>query len=186
MGDYTDEQLVNDYLKGDETALEILIRRYLKPVYIFAYRQVGNLRDAEDITQEVFIKAWRHLKKFDCNKSFKTWIFSIARNATIDFLRKKKIAPFSELENEDSENSMAETVVDPAPLPQEIFDRKNLAQELAVAMEKLSPKYRTVLFLHYNDHFTFQEIADITGEPINTVKSRHQRAITKLRELLLK
>ena len=89
-----EEQLVRDYLKGDENSLEILIGQYLKPIYSFIYRYVGNASEAEDITQEVFVRVWKNLKKFDQNKKFKTWIFGIAKNASIDWLR-KKISAFS-------------------------------------------------------------------------------------------
>jgi len=231
----SDQQLISDYLSGDEKSLEILIQRYLKSIYSFIYRYVGNAQGAEDITQETFIKVWRNLKKpaphifcrtsnckyvfkkifdsdrdarariaqpfmdearrpkifckkcvgFDPNKgSFRIWIFQIAKNTAIDYLKKKKAIPFSEFENEKGENTIAETLADDSPLPAELFDKKQTAQMLNAAMEKLSPQYRMVLFLRYNDHFTFQEIADIFGEPLNTVKSRHRRAILLLKKLL--
>jgi RNA polymerase sigma-70 factor (ECF subfamily) len=180
----SDQQLVSDYLSGDEKLLEVLFGRYLKPIYSFIYRYVGGGQDAEDVTQEAFVKAWRNLKKFDQKKSFKTWIFSIAKNAAIDFLKKKKAIPFSEFENEEGENIITETLSDPSPLPHELLEKAGIAEMLNATMEKLSPKYRMVLFLRYNDHFTFREIAEIFGESVNTVKSRHQRALVKLREIL--
>ncbi|MGC9049169.1 MAG: RNA polymerase sigma factor [Patescibacteria group bacterium] len=176
--------MIEKYLQGDEKSLEVLILTYIKPIYSFVYRYVGNGQDAEDITQEIFVKVWRNLKKFDQNKSFKTWIFSIAKNTAIDFLKKKKAIPFSEFENEDGENMLTEILADPSPLPQELLERAGVAQALTSAMEKLSPKYRMVLFLRYNDHFTFREISEILGESINTVKSRHLRAIAMLKKLL--
>jgi len=184
MPNLADVQLVTRYLKGDERALELLIQQYLKPLYSFVYRYVGNARDAEDITQEVFVRMWKHIKKFDLQRKFKTWIFSIAKNAAIDFLRKKKTIPFSEFENEEGENMLAETFKDPSPLPDEVLEHKNLTQMLTSAMDKLSLKYRMILFLRYNDHFTFQEIANTLEEPLNTVKSRHRRALIKLRQML--
>ena len=184
MKTYTDEQLVTNYLKGDEEALEVLIKRYLKPIYSFTFRFVGNSQDAEDITQEVFVKVWRNLKKFDKNKKFKTWIFSIAKNTTTDFFRKKKAIPFSEFKNKEGENVLIGTLADPAPLPNEVLEGAGIAQGLISAMEKLLPKYRIVLFLRYNDHFTFREVAEVLGESLNTVKSRHRRALIILRKLL--
>ncbi len=180
----SDQQLIADYLAGDEKSLEILYSRYLKPIYSFAYRYVGGGHDAEDITQEVFVKTWRQIKRFDQSKSFKTWLFSIAKNAAIDFLKKKKTIPFSEFENEEGENALTEALADPNPLPQEILERADMAQVLNTAMDKLSPEYRMVLFLRYNDHFSFQEIADSLGEPLYTITSRHRRALIKLKELL--
>lgn len=180
--------LINQYLKGDEEALELLIKRYLKPVYGFVFRYVNNRVDAEDLAQETFFRLWRNLKKFQPEKSFKSWLFTIAKNAAIDFLKKKKTVPFSAFTNEDNEdekNSIIETLADPAPLPDELFDRQNLANELNAAINQLSLKYQTVLFLHYQNQLTFQEISEIEGEPLNTVKSRHLRALAKLKMILL-
>lgn len=183
--DKSDEQLVSDYLQGDEASLELLIQRYLKPIYSFAYRYVGGGQDAEDITQEVFVKAWRNIKKFDQSKSFKTWLFSIVKNSCIDFLKKKRTIPFSEFDTEDGGNLITDTLADPSPLPQELLERAGMARILDSAMEKLSPKYRMVLFLRYNDHFNFREIAESLGEPLHTITSRHRRALIKLKEILI-
>jgi RNA polymerase sigma-70 factor, ECF subfamily len=187
----SDEELAADYLNGDEKSLGVLFGRYLKPIYSFTYRYAGNGPAAEDITQETFIKAWRHLKKFDQSKSFKTWIFAIAKNTSIDFLKKsqtasggRKTVPFSEFENEAGENAITETLIDPSPLPNELLEKAEVARMLNSAMEKLSFQYRAVLFLRYNDHFNFREIAESLGEPLNTVKSRHRRALAMLKKLL--
>ena len=191
-----DQQLIADYLQGDEASLELLIKRYLKPIYSFIYRYVENAQDAEDATQEVFVKVWKHLEKFDQSKSFKTWIFSIAKNTAIDFLNKKKTIPFSEFsarggsafggENEDGGNIIADTFADTAKSSQEIFERKETAQMLKSAMAELSPKYRAVLSLRYNSDFNFREIAETLGEPIDTVKSRYRRAFIILKNLFNK
>jgi len=161
----TDEQLVAGYLAGDEMALEILIKRYLRPIYSFTFRFVGDSQETEDITQEVFVKVWRNLKKFDKNKKFKTWIFTIAKNTCLDWQKKKKTLPLF----------FAETIRDPSPILNEPLDR---------ILERLSPKYRMVLFLRYNDHFTFREIAESLGESIDTIKTRHRRGIAILKKLL--
>src|SRR3989338_6361604 len=179
--DKSDQQLVADYIQGDEASLELLIRGYLKPIYSFTYRYVGNAQDAEDVTQEVFIKVWRHIKRFDQSKSFKTWIFSIAKNTAIDFLKKKKVIPFSDFDTEDGGNIIADTFADTAKSLQEIFEQKETAQMLESTMAELSPKYRMVLSLRHNSDFNFREIAETLGEPINTVKSRYRRALIMLK-----
>ena len=184
MQDRSDSQLIADYLAGDEKSLEVLFGRYLKPIYSFAYRYVGGGQDAEDITQEAFVKVWRNLKKFDQSKSFKTWIFSIAKNTAIDFLKKKKSIPFSEFKNEEGENMLTETLADPSPLPNKLLERSSITQMINSAIEKLSPKYRMVLFLRYNDHFNFREIAESLGEPLYTITSRHRRALIQLKKIL--
>ena len=79
---------------------------------------------------------------------------------------------------------LSDILIDPAPLPDELMERKGLTQVIAAAMEQLTPKYRMVLFLRYNDHFTFREIAESLGEPIDTVKTRHRRGIVILKKLL--
>lgn len=191
MSNLSDQQLIADYLKGDEKALEVLVSRYLKPIYSLAYRYAGNVQDAEDVSQEIFVKAWRHLKKFDRRRNFKTWIFSIAKNTCLDFLKKTRTAaggqktiPFAELATEDGGDFLAETIPDPSPLPQEALERAGLGETVAKAMEKLSPKQSLVLSLRYHNCFTFQEIAESLGESLNTVKSRHRRAILILKRLL--
>jgi len=180
----SDQKLIANYLKGNEKSLEILIHRYLKPIYSFVYRYIDNSEVAEDITQEVFVKVWKNLKKFNKNKSFKTWIFTIAKNTSIDFFKKKKTIPFSEFENEEGENTLVEKLADQNPLPDGLFERAGIGEMLHIAMKQLTPKYRMVLFLRYNDHFTFREIAKALGESIDTIKTRHRRGILILRKLL--
>lgn len=187
----SDQQLIADFLAGNEKSLEILIQRYLKPIYGFVYRYVGNAPEAEDITQETFVKVWKNLKKFDRSKSFKTWIFTIAKNTSLDFLKKsqsasggKKIIPFVDFENNKGENKFIETLADSSPLPDELLERAYIGKMLEAAINKLFPKYRLVLSLRRNGHFTFNEIAEALGEPLNTVKSRYRRALIMLKKLL--
>jgi len=192
--EYSDNKLIGGYLAGDERALELLIQRYLKPVYGFVYRYAGNAQDAEDITQEVFLRVWRNLKRFDGEKSFKTWIFSIAKNASLDFIKKKKTLAFSDFsarggsafggENEDGSNSLIDTLRDFSPLPLQLSELSEIRRVLENAKEKLLPKYSMVLSLRYNDDLTFREIAESLGEPLHTVKSRNRRALAKLLKIL--
>ena len=184
MTNIGDEILIRKYLAGDKQSLELLIKQYLKPIYSFVSRYVGNGQEAEDITQEVFVRVWRNLKKFDQSKSFKTWVFSIAKNASLDFLKKKKAIPFSEFDTKEGGNRIMDTLVDPSPLPLELLEKAGMARMLNVAMEKLSPQYRMVLFLRYNDHFNFREIAESLGEPLHTITSRHRRALIQLKKIL--
>jgi RNA polymerase sigma factor (sigma-70 family) len=183
--DSADNKLISDFFNGDAKSLELLVNKYLSLVYNFTYRYVGSAADAEDIVQEVFVKVWRHLKKFDQQKNFKTWLLSIAKNTAIDFLRKKKDTPFSFFDQEDGNNYLEENLVDPEALPDELFDNKNLSEQLSSAIDELATNYRAILLLYYNYQFTLQEIADSLDEPINTIKSRHRRAIIQLKKLLL-
>ncbi len=90
MSMLTDEQLIKNYLIGDNKALELLIKRYLTPIYNFVLRYVKNTSEAEDVTQEVFVKVWKNLKKFNDNYKFKSWLYTIAKNTSLDYLKKKK------------------------------------------------------------------------------------------------
>jgi len=159
--------------------MESLVNQYLKSVYNFILRIVSDKNEAEDITQEVFIKVWKNLKKFDPEKNFKAWLFTIARNTTIDFLRKRKNILFTE-----KEEGFEETIPDIEPLPDEIFLRKELGKELEMALSKIRPDFREIIILHYIENMTFEEIGGIVGKPFNTVKSHHFRALHQIRGLL--
>ena len=169
----------------DEKIFELQIKKYLKPVYGFALRYVGNREDAEDVTQETFIKAWKNLKKFDQQKSFKTWIFTIAKNTAIDLLKKKHSLVFSDFENNNDENYLFENLRDFASIPRELSEQQDIMSAIFQAMDALLPKYRMVLALRYNKHFAFREIADALGKPLNTVKSIHRRGLAMLQKLLI-
>ena len=182
MSNITDEELVGNILTGDEMAFEELLKRYLKPIYNFLYRFAGDIAALDDLTQETFIKVWKNLKRFDPEKKFKTWIFTIAKNTAYDHLKKKKTIPFSFFADEEGENWL-ENIADENFLPDEILERKNLSEEMDIIIEKIPSHYRAILLLHYREDFSLHEIAEILSEPYNTIKSRHQRGLKKLKSL---
>lgn len=186
MIDKTDEQLVGDYLLGDSAALEALVRRYLPRLYNFLFRYVGNSADAEDLSQEAFVRVWKNLKKFNPEKKFKTWLFTIAKNCALDFLKKKKSLNFSDLINSDGENPQVDNIADPAPLPDELLIQENLAMALNSAMSELPNHYQQVLELYYHEEFNLREIAEVLEISPDTIKSRHRRALIALRNILSK
>ncbi|HNW96438.1 MAG TPA: sigma-70 family RNA polymerase sigma factor [Candidatus Paceibacterota bacterium] len=177
-----DAQLIADYLKGDDKALEILIVKYLRQVYGLVFYYVKNESDASDLTQDVFLKMWKNLKKFKKDEIFLNWLSVIAKNTALDFIKKKKTIPFSEFMNENEENVLVETLADIKPTPDDEVAQAEITRELYAASGKLPEKYQQVVSLHYEQNLTFQEIADLLGESINTVKSRYRRAIAMLRE----
>jgi RNA polymerase sigma-70 factor (ECF subfamily) len=179
-----DQQLIADYISGDDAAFSILVKRHMQSIYNFSMRIAGNPQNAEDITQETFLKVWRNIKKYRPEQSFRSWIFTIAHNTAIDFLRKKKQLVFSDFENEEGNNMLEDTLQDPALLPDELAARAQDQQLLAGLVAQLSPIYQEVLLLYYNEQLTFDEIGRILGKPLDTVKSQHRRALLALRKLL--
>ena len=90
-----EQKLIADYFSGDTKSLDLLIAKYLDVVYRLVFCYVKNAADADDLTQEVFVKVWRHLKSFETGKSFKNWVLAIAKNTALDFLKKKKDLPLA-------------------------------------------------------------------------------------------
>jgi RNA polymerase sigma-70 factor (ECF subfamily) len=185
----TDLQLIEEctystsfHTQGRDS-FNILVKRHVNSVYLFIYKLVGNKEDAEDITQETFIKVWQKLSKFDTDKNFKTWLFSIAKNTAVDKLRKKKSINFSSLDTEDN-SDFESNLVDTELLPDEIFTKQESTEALTKALAQLSDNQKLIIHLHITEELTYEEISEIIGKPMNTVKSQHGRAINKLRGLL--
>ena len=177
---FTDQQLVAKYLKKDERALEELVKRYMLLIFGFVKRYTGNQDNASDITQEVFVKVWKNIESFDQTKSFRTWIFTIAKRTAIDELRRQKAIPFSALQEEGFENSIAD---ESTSILDQIFSQQQ-SKELALALAKLPINYNSVIKLRANDDLSFREIAVKLREPLNTIKSRYRRGLALLKELL--
>lgn len=171
---------------ADEVEFTKLTEQSLPTVYRFVFSIVKNQADAEDITQEAFVRAWRHFKKFDQTRSFKTWLFAIAKNVAFDWLKKKSTIPFSQFDNDKGDNHLLDTLTDPEPLPNELLERADAAKILTEALNKLSPEKRLVVLLYHYYNHTFKEMAEIINEPLNTVKSRYRRALQSLRDILAK
>lgn len=178
------KKLVADFLAGDNKAFSQLLDHNLKLVYRFAYRLARNEADAEDIAQETFVKLWKNLAKFDQEMNFRTWLLHIAHNTAIDHLRKKRNFVFSDFDTPTGENSITDTLADPAPLPHELFVRAEEKKMLDDLLGKLTPVAREILTLHHEDGLTFNEISIIVGKSLNTVKSQYRRALLALRKLL--
>ncbi len=179
-----DHALLQEFLEGNEEALHLLIKRYVTSVYNFVYRLSGNASDTEDITQETFIKVWRHARKFDPSQNFKTWLFTIAHRSTIDLLRKKKRFVFSDFDHDAGGAPFSDSIIDTEPLPDELFARAEEKEMITHLVAQLSPTHQEVLLLHYTEELTFDQIGNILGKSLNTVKSQHRRALAQLHKLL--
>ncbi len=177
----SDEELVKKYLSGDGDSFDELVERYADYIYNFIHQSVSEREWAEDLAQEVFVKVWKNLKKFDTKKKFKVWIFKIARNTIIDFFRKRKEIKFSDLEKKEEEFEIPDT----GPIPSEIFEQKEIREEVKKAIDSLPLIYRLVLSSYHQDGFNFREMAEISGVSANTIKSRYRRGLAMLKEKLL-
>ncbi len=184
MPEKEDKELIKKYQEGDEKSLEVLIKNHFRSLYSFLFHFVGNQEDAEDLTQEVCVKIWKNTKHFDLDKNFQSWMFRTAKNAALDFLKKKKALPFSWFEREDGTNEIEETIMAQDPLPDEILAQKDQAKIIHQALAKLPARQRVVLFLYYASQYNLREISEIFDESLDTVKSRHYRALQALKEEL--
>ena len=184
MPELSDAELALQARGGDERAFAVLVERHLQAVYTFCLRYTGSREDAQDAAQETFVKAWRNIRRFDTKRSFRTWAFAIAKNSATDLMRKRKALPFSTFDTADDSNVLTDTLADPEPLPEEVFERASLAEDVRTALSDLSARDRTILSLRYEEEQSFEDIAKILRMPANTIRSLHRRALIQLRKIL--
>ncbi len=180
----SDEELAEKSRKRDEFAFQELMHRYMRQIFNFSRQYSKTAEDAEDIAQDTFFKVWKYINKYTKDRQFRPWLYTIARNTALDFLKKKKASVFSELDDTDNDLQFADTLEDKEPLAPDILDKSASADVVNKALESLHPDHRAVLILHYREEMTFDEIAVVIKRPMNTVKSWHRRALFKLRDIL--
>lgn len=187
----TDEVLMMRYQGGDREAFAILVRRHKTPVYNFIMRQVRAQPAAEDLTQDVFVKIVQNAADFKHEARFSTWTYAIARNVCIDYLRKMSLRRHPSLDQPVSSDtaegtSLGERLADPKPGA--VVDRtaigSQVARHITQAVENLPIEQREVFLLREIGNVPFKDIAEITGVPENTVKSRMRYALERLQEAL--
>lgn len=169
-------------LEKDQSAYATLMKRYKKAVYFMILKMIRDADDAEDLTMEAFAKAFRNLHRFKKDYTFSTWLFRIATNNTIDFIRKKKLKTMS-LNNtlsDDSGNSVNIDVEDDDNNPQDEFIKSQRIEMVRIFVDKLPAKYRKLVQLRYFDELSYEEIAQELDKPLGTVKAQLHRS----RELL--
>ena len=178
-----DYELVQRALEGDEKAFTRLLARYKDAIYYMLLKMVNNRNDAEDLTLEAFGKAFKNLHQYSPTYAFSTWLFKIASNNCIDFLRKKK-GTYIPLENNEnaSENSESVKLKSKELNPEEKLIRQQKAILLHHIVRRLKPRYRTLVELRYFREFSYEEIAKELDIPLGTVKAQLFRA----REMLFK
>jgi RNA polymerase sigma-70 factor (ECF subfamily) len=179
----TDEQLVVFVLAGDRRAFELLVRRHQTGVVNHLYRQTGQRELAWDLAQEVFLKVYTSLPRFDPKYRFTTWVYRIATNRAIDLMRRKTV-PVCSLDETIVEGPRRASLTDSTPGPHEMARCSQLQRRIASALGELPEEYRRLLLLRNEQHFSYHEISRITDLPVGTVKNRIFRARAQLRDLL--
>ncbi len=172
---------------GDQKAFGILMDRYRDSIYYMILKMVHNRDEADDLTIEAFGKAFSNLEKYTPDFAFSTWLFKIALNNSIDFIRKKRLQTLS-LDNEDDENAfnVLNSVKAPMPDPEEKFIKAQRAALMHDVIDKLNPKYRQLIELRYFDELSYEEISDKLAMPLGTVKAQLFRAKNLLYNVLVK
>lgn len=179
---WSDEQLVAWALRAERGAFEKLVRRHQRALVNHLYRQIGNQDLARDLAQEVFLKVYQSLARFDPSFRFKTWLYRIASNAAIDHMRKKRPATCSIHGSDRNQRAVGieTTFAANEPTPDDLLRARELQSRLETAVAGLPAEFRQLILLRHRQHCRYDEIARITDLPLGTVKNRIFRA----RELL--
>jgi RNA polymerase sigma-70 factor, ECF subfamily len=182
----TDAELVERTLAGYEDAFRVLVARHQRSVYNLLVRMLRNPSLAEELTQESFLKSFKSLRTFDPRFKFSNWILRIAHNAAIDALRRSG-PPEVPLEEpgEPGAPSVVDGLADPSgPEGERTVERRETAAALNDALDRLRPEYRRMVVLRYQEDLSYEEIAEVTGLPVGTVKSHLHRARGEMARLL--
>jgi RNA polymerase sigma factor (sigma-70 family) len=170
-----DQHWVSQILRGNKQAYGHLIHKYKDKVYAIVLRMVQQPQDAQDITQECFIKAYRYLHSYDSSRRFSSWLYRIAINHCLDVKSNKQ--------KKEGQNVNIEDVHLPDPVtPEHVYLKRESASELRHLIDKLPEMYRMILLLRYIHDLTYQEISDLLDIPLHTVQVRLHRAKQKLRD----
>jgi len=174
-----DGAVVSAFLTGEERAFQELVDRYQTRLLNFIYRTIGDRERAEDLVQEVFIRVYRHLHRFDRSKKFSTWIYTIASNLAKNELRNRSRNPlvlFQAIRKNWQDEDRPLQFEDPASRPDDLYRKRHLRELVELSVERLPEHHRQVFVLRELEGKSYEEIAEITDCNLGTVKSRLNRA----------
>src|SRR5579862_7101437 len=183
---WTDEELVARSVGGDAESFNQLILRWERPIYALAYRTIGREEDARDVCQETFLRAFRALPNFRGQAKFSSWLYRIALNLCRDWARRERRTPVVQAPEDTDLLELAAAAAEPSEPIENIVARKDLTRRVEKAMALLPEEQRTAIILKEYHGLTFQEIADLVGCPLSTVKTRLYQGLTVLRRELAK
>lgn len=179
-----DGELVQTAVAGREASFEELVRRYQRPIAAYVYRMVGDYDSALDLTQEVFIKVYNSLARYRSEFKFSTWIYKIAHNAAIDHLRRHAVREQALTGSVDGERREV-AIESRRPTPEQESERRERRLEIESVVQLLQASYRELIVLRHSHDLSYDEIAEVTGLPLGTVKNRLFRARETMRDLLV-
>lgn len=180
----TDGELIVNAIRGGEDNFEELVRRYQRPITGYVYRMLNNYDASLDVTQEVFIKVYNSLEKYSAEYKFSTWLYRIAHNAAIDYMRRNSVNQQS-LEAENADGTYQLQIESSQPNPEQMRERSEWRTEIDAVVKCLPPLYRELIVLRHTQDLSYDEIAEVTNLPLGTVKNRLFRAREMMREMFV-
>ncbi|MFT3744712.1 MAG: sigma-70 family RNA polymerase sigma factor [Pyrinomonadaceae bacterium] len=180
----TDGELIVNAVNGRTDGFEELVRRYQRPITSYVFRMLGDYDLSLDVTQEVFIKVYNSLTKYSPEYKFSTWLYRIAHNAAVDHMRRNSVTPQS-LETENADGSYQIQLESRGSSPEQDRERSEWRTEIDSVIKCLPPAYRDLIVLRHSRDLSYDEIAEITGLPLGTVKNRLFRAREMMREMFI-
>lgn len=187
MSNDIEKMLIKKAIKGDVDAFEKIVLFYEKKIYNIAFQMFKNEHDAYDASQEVFIKVYKSIDKFNFNASFSTWLHRIAVNTCIDEYRKKKRKTHISLDEpvETESNSIERQIEDKSMTPEEVIIQNENVNEMRAAIRQLNEDHRIIIILRDIKGYSYEEITNILECSIGTVKSRLSRARNALKNIIV-
>ncbi|MGD9628447.1 MAG: RNA polymerase sigma factor [Pyrinomonadaceae bacterium] len=179
-----DIDLVERAIAGREDGFEELVRRYQRPITGYVFRMLGDYDSALDVSQEVFIKVYNSLAKYSSEYKFSTWLYRIAHNAAIDHMRRNSI-PQQSLETETPDGTYHLQLESATPSPEKDRERSEWRVEINNVVKCLPAAYRELILLRHSQDLSYDEITEVTGLPLGTVKNRLFRAREMMRQIFI-
>jgi RNA polymerase sigma-70 factor (ECF subfamily) len=180
----TDIELIAGAVSGRDDGFEELVRRYQRPIIGYVFRMLGDYESSLDVTQEVFIKVYNSLSRYSSEYKFSTWLYRIAHNAAIDHMRRNSVSSQS-IETETEDGAYQLQLESPGPSPEQDHQRKEWRAEIDTVIKRLPGPYKELIILRHSQDLSYDEIADVTGLPLGTVKNRLFRAREMMREIFV-
>ena len=184
IGTLSDAELIHTSIGGREESFEELVRRYQRPIVGYIFRMLGDYDSSLDVTQEVFIKVYNSLHRYSSDYKFSTWLYRIAHNATIDHIRRNS-ANTQSIETDCGDGSYQLQIESRDPSPEKERERKEWKAEIEAVVKRLPTAYRELILLRHSQDLCYDEIAEVTGLPLGTVKNRLFRAREMMREIFI-